>query len=315
MMQKLRALRYGIGRAFFRLRTQPRRTLVLIGAIAAAFALFGAAKLTASTVSRAASQLGGAHMIVYLEGSVTGERALAIRDILNNLPAVEAATYIAPQEALDHLRKSLATRGHASGKLPGQKDDIADFMDGLDPGIAPASIEVVLRPGVRDIAHVHPLVERLNATPGVEEVEITGQWLERVSRMTVGLHYAGVCFLIFSALIGGYLVVSVLRLRLGEHRRDLVILDLLGASASFKRMPVMIEGAALGASGAALALLGLWAVYHLTAGSIGAALSTLLGVEVVPAFLPLAESALLIGIGTLLGAAASWLAEGEYAPV
>ena len=55
-----------------------------------------------------------------------------------------------------------------------------ELLAGVETGYLPASLEVQLAEGVRDVAALSPLVARLRSTAGVEEVERSyDAWAER----------------------------------------------------------------------------------------------------------------------------------------
>ena len=159
------------------------------------------------------------------------------------------------------------------------------------------------------MAAVHPVVERLRAAPGVESVEFLDDWVGKLTGLLAALRLAA---LVLAFIVGGacvYIIASTLRLALHERRREMEVYALLGASGSFVRGPLLLEGVLQGALGAALAAALAYALFEAGAGPLSAALSAAFGTVTLD-FLPAREVALLIAGGAGLGLVASWLATG-----
>lgn len=288
-MHHLRALGYGIARAASGLGRKPVAVLLVTGAIAVAFVLVGLAQLARGAVTAATSSWTTTHMVVYLEEGTSPERAREINDVLATLPAVERSVYVAQEQALERLQGSL-----------GEHDEL---VAGLEAGMLPASIEVTLRTGVNDVAATYPVVERLEAVPGVEQVEFAGAWVERSSTLAAGLVHASWLILLILGGACAYMVTMLVAARVEERRKEAEVLRLLGASGAFVRGPALVEGALQGAAGAGIAVVVLWILFRIGAGAMGKALGAAsLG------FLPLQQIALLIAAGAALGTAGAWLA-------
>ena len=296
-MRALRGFGYAVIRALTKMRRDRGGALWAIGIVAAGFILLGLVHLVTHNLDGLTERLGGAHMVVYLDDEVSAERADAITAAVAALPAVESHSFVGRREALDRLRATL---------------DDEDLVAGLEVGMLPASIEVVLANGVRDVAAIHPIVTRLEATAGVESVEVTDRWIDRLAALQTGLRRASWVLL---ALVGGiciFFVAAALGLRFRSRRRDVEVLDLVGASQMFIRGPLVIEGVVQGALGAAVALLALWFLFHMGAGSVSLALSNVFDTPETLAFLPPAHVVLLVASGGALGLIGALLATRRH---
>lgn len=298
MSRRLRALGYALGRSLDGIRRAPRASSWAVGAVAVAFLLVGVVQLARANVQTMTSAWGKASMVVYLEDGVVPARAEEIRTTLAELPAVETAAYVPEDQALARLRAALGDHG--------------ELIDGIAPAMLPASIEVSLRAGVKDVAQARPVAQRLQSMAGVEEVEFTGEWVERQAALVSGLRRASMFLLVLVAGACLYIVTVAMRGRAQGRRREAEVMALLGASDGFVRIPPAIEGALHGGLGASLAVLLLWALYALTRDTVGMVLGTVFG-GVHVAFLPPAEIALLIAAGAALGLLGSVLATRQHA--
>ena len=280
---------------------RPGRLPWAIGAIAASLLAFAVVQLAARNVDAwTATWSGEASMVVYLDDGVGEDRARALAAELGGVGGVRAVEYVPAAEASRRLRVALG------------RD--AALMEGVDDAALPASLEIVLDPGVRDVAAASPIVDRLRGTPGVESVELVGDWVEQVGTVLAALRAAAWALL---GLLGGlsiWVVAATARLRLAD--RGLVeearVAELLGAPAGFARWPHVVAGALHGAIGGVLAVAGLALVHRAVADDVTGALAGVMG-DVEVAFLPGAELALLVLLGAALGLVGSALATGRRA--
>jgi len=280
------------------IRRAPFEQAVAIGTIAVALLFVGMQRLAVENVARVTAGFGrGAQMIVYLEDDAPPSRARQIADALAKMPDVERVQTVDGKEAFARLRGSLGAR--------------ADLLDGVEETALPTSLEVTLRGGGSSLLRAHPAFERLKRTPGVEEVELMGDWLERVGALERLLRAAG---LLLGLLVGAaclYIVASTIRLAVFARREEIEILKLVGATDGFVKAPFLVEGTLQGAAGASLALALLYALYRSAAPWIERTLGGLLA-QAPLGFLPLAECAAAIVLGALLGLVGSWLALGRH---
>lgn len=295
---RARLRRYGLAalRAGHELRRRPLAAGATASVLAIAVVLCGLARLAGDNLDRLGERWGGGvQMIVYLEDGVDEAGAAVVAEALRELPAVEGVDYVPPERALEQVRAELAGEG--------------DLLAGVEVGFLPASLEVALAPGTGALAAMHPVVQRLERTPGVDGVELSGAWVERTAAFVDRLRGVGELLFALALVAGAIAVWATMRVGGAARVTQQRILDLVGASAAELRLPAVCEGALLGAVGAALAALVLALLYQHGAPAIEATLSlTVDGAEL--SFLSAAELASLALVGVGLGVAGGALSRG-----
>jgi cell division transport system permease protein len=288
----LRTPLYFVRRALDAMARGPRVTLVATGTIFVAVfviglfaaALHGAGKLLATWA-------GEVQISVYLYPSADLEAARAAAAAAAPGRAVEAVT---AQEALRRFREALGSQGA--------------LLDGLRPEVLPPSVEV-RAPGIR-LDEARSLAKRLEAVPGVREVDYGTAWVERLERLLARLRWAGSALFLALAVGAAVLVGNTLRLGVFARRDEIEIMKLVGATDVFVELPFLIEGLLQGLVGGALATGALFAVAALAlprlAGELGLAVPIARGDLLPPALL-----AALVAGGGALGTIASALAVGR----
>ena len=260
-----------IARAFAIAFARPRAALWTLLLVACAFVAAGVAGLSATNVERwTTPPAGAASMVVYLGEGVDDAHAQALAGQVGKLPGVERAELVPPAETAHRLQAALGA-------------DSA-LLEGVELASLPASIEVGLAPGVKDVIAMSPVMRELRAAPGVVDVTV-----EDAADPSAGtLRTVRTATLIGAALLGALAVIVVfaaIRVRLERDPREQRVLYLMGASPAFSIAPTALAGALHGLVAALLA-----------AGALGIALLELPVVAVAPA-----ELAIFLAAGLVLG--------------
>jgi cell division protein FtsX len=282
---------------------RPRAGLWTLLALSCALFLAGIAAIAAATVERWADAHPGrgGNMVVYLGDGVDPARASALVGELRALHGVERAELVSAAESASRLTRAL-------GSDPA-------LLDGVDVASLPASVEVTLAPGVREVAAMSPTVRALRGAPGVAEVVVepggdgggneggdVGGGGGGDDRIAGALRTARDVAWTAAALLAGLALVIVLaavRVRLDRSAREAAVLDLLGAPPGFAAIPSALAGALQGAVAAVVAALAIGLTLHGPGGPGGA-------IEL--AAPPAAAIAGLIAIGALAGLVGGGLA-------
>ena len=279
---------------------RPRLAAWTTVGVAAAAIVFGAALLIARNLETwTGAWRGGATMVVYLESTATGERGEVIAAELAAIPGVVRAEYVPSAEASRRLRAALGA------------DD--GLLEGIDPGALPASVELVLEPGARDVVAASPLFATLRGSEAVDSVELVGAWDDRIGALLAGLRTGAWSLAAVFGILALLAVAATLRLRLAGSTDEARIARLLGAGPVFLLGPSILAGALQGAIGAALALPILYYLHHELAPSITAALSRAIGPAEV-AFLSLSGAATIVLAGCAIGAVGGMFAAPATEP-
>jgi cell division transport system permease protein len=175
-------------------------------------------------------------------------------------------------------------------------------LAGLPPEAFPASIELDVAPEMAD-ADLAAMVAKMKQLPSVDDVETYQSWTEKLSRLVRGGVAAAA--LLAAVVFAGVLAVigSTMRLVLQRRKMEVEVLKLVGATDGYVRKPFVIEGGVQGALGAIGAIALLAVLFLLVRGRLDEDLAALIGVQ--PSFLPWPVALGLVGVGALLGAAAS----------
>jgi cell division transport system permease protein len=290
----MRALRAGLAS----IRRAPLVQLVTVLTVAVTFLLVGMLRLVGTNLGRAARSFGeGVQATVYLEDGISPVRVKKIADALVHMPGVAAVHTVDNHTAWERLRKSLGER--------------ESLLDGVEPELLPTSLEVSFTDGLAGAARLRHELNQLRQAPGVEDLELMGDW---VDRLLIAERMLRVGSMLLGALVGIaclHVVAATIRLGVYARREEIEILKLVGATDGFVRGPFLVEGALQGLLGAAIALGLLYGLYRLAAPTIEHSLGAMLA-AVPLRYLPPTEIVAALAAGVLIGLVGSRFAVGSH---
>jgi cell division protein FtsX len=283
---------------------RPRTLIWSTLALTCALLAVGIAGLGAISVDQWNDQrpTASAGLVLYLGEGVTETRAQTLIGELRGLRGVERVELVPAAEAAKRLVASLG-----SG---------SSLLEGVDIQALPASVEITLAPGVRDVVAMSPIVRELRGTPGVADVVVEDAPAQAATTSSALGTVRSIAWVV-AALFAGLALLTALgsiRVRLDRsgklsdgRRREIEVIDLLGGGPGFLGIPIALAGALQGMFAALLAAALLLLGLHLYGDSIASSLAGALGpVELAaPTF---AMLALFIGGGTVLGLVGGGLA-------
>ncbi|MCX6647302.1 MAG: permease-like cell division protein FtsX [bacterium] len=178
--------------------------------------------------------LNNLEMGAFLDDNITYEQAVDLINIVEDLPGVREVTYVSKEEAFAFV----------------QQHTTIDISDLLAENPLPASLKItvnspriaeelkgsiVLLDGVNDVRY------------GEAQLQTILPWLYALELISF---YASI-FLTWFALIT---IANTIRLAILNRQKEIKIMQLVGATSWFIRLPFLIEGLIYGIIGAALAI-------------------------------------------------------------
>jgi cell division transport system permease protein len=255
-------------------------TIALSLAILSSFCLFilGAHKF-------AQQELNKFEIAVYIKPNVSRQTAIDVESEIRRMPAVSSIILYPKEQAWPEFKKSfpqLDTAGLSLNTLP----------DKLRVTVGDPDETTRIADSIRRMSHVDNVIDGRVERKYVTAIASFVKWFGLIASIAL---LAATIFIISNAI----------RLTVFVRRREIKIMQMVGATNTFIRIPLVLEGMIFGASGALIAF-----------GLVGAGI-TYLG-SVVSRMMPMMQSvttgverteiliALLIG-GTLIGAAGSFV--------
>ncbi|GKS59049.1 cell division protein FtsX [Nitrospira sp.] len=231
-------------------------------------------------------------VIVYLEDNLTHTQVEDLQRELERQQAVAGLSYVSKDQALEEFQT----------QFPNE----SQLLEGLGENPLPASFLVTLAARFRAPDFVHRWAEQFKSFPGVAEVEYSQDWVENLTALLRNLEGAALSVGLILSLASVTIIANTIRLTVNSRRHELHILQLVGATGLFIKLPYLVEGAILGGVGGVMSLAilkGGFEVFRLQMEST----TKLLGTQAWLSYFPGHLMGILVLIGLVLGVLGSFI--------
>ena len=178
-----------------------------------------------------------------VDGTPVEAVATAMGDI-GGFPEVAHVAMVSSEEALERARRELG-----------------EFQDVFESAFLPASIEVRLKPGLRDPSTVKAVAARIETYTFVDDVRYGEDWVQKLHTIRNIATAAGIVLGLAFAAVAVIIIGATIRMAVLARSREISIMRLVGATDGFVRRPFLLEGFVKGVLGGAIALLMTWAAH------------------------------------------------------
>lgn len=266
--------------------------ITAIATVAVTIFMLGAFLFTRETLAKLSSGLlSRIEISVFLSDRVDDAHARALAQRVNSDPRVSSVTYIPKAEGLRQLRE----------RLQGQIDTSLLTMNPLPNAI---------RVHVKDPNNVPAVASALQKMPGVATVEYAQDAVLKVLRLTDTLSRLGLGMILVLVFAAAVIISNTIRLTVFARRREIAIMQLVGATNGYVRAPFLAEGFLTGALGALVAVLILGLLHYEVLPKIMVTLS----------FIPFASVHVdqprlileLLAAGAIVGVVGAWVSVSRY---
>ncbi len=263
-----------------------------IGTVAVTIVLLGAFLYVRASVAHMGSDvLSQIAISVYMNPDASTSQIESTRTALAKDKRVLDAQYVPKKEGLEELRR----------RMKGQIDTSILTQNPLPDKF---------RVHVRDAVQVPAVAASLRKLPGVQNVDYGQDVVRRLLQLGAVARRAGIAVIALFVLVAGIIISNTIRLTVFARRREISIMQLVGATNMYIRMPFICEGLLDGLLGAAVAI-GLLALAHASLMPKLAAALPWVQMNVVQ--IDLSSLVLqLVAVGSAVGVVASWIAVGRY---
>ncbi|HEY6061694.1 MAG TPA: permease-like cell division protein FtsX [Gemmatimonadales bacterium] len=221
-----------------------------------------------------------------LPGTQIETVTLAEQDI-EAFPEVLSADYVPEDSALARARRELV--------------EFRDLLREMERNPLPSSIEVRLKPGYQDAAHVNAVAERLRSFSFVDDVRYGRDWVEKLDRLRGLAAAVGVVVGAAFAVVAVIIIGTTIRMAVLQRSREIAIMRLVGATDGFIRRPFLLQGALKGLLGGLVAVGLSYAAYVLINRFL-----------IASSFFTALQALAVVVFGTVIGLMGSLLSVGRH---
>jgi cell division transport system permease protein len=231
-------------------------------------------------------------LTVVLEPDLSMEKIAALKGRILKHPEADMVRFISKAEAFERLKTRMG------GRIS---------LDNLSRNPLPDTVEVELV----NPEKIDKVAEDFRSHPGVEDIRYGDQGLVlKMINLSHRIYFVGMIVIIMLVISAVFLISNTIRLTVYSRRKEIAIMELVGAHHWFIRGPFIFEGLIHGIMGAGIAIIMLNYVY--TAGTRW----LVEGMGFIPIIMPeqvlLNLSLLLLGAGILVGTGSSFFSVNKY---
>lgn len=171
---------------------------------------------------------------VYLD---TGVQAADLQPLVVSLPEVTSVTVISKEEAWAELLQELGA------------SDLKNATDQLSGN--PLVDELKVKARVSQAVPI--LAEQLRQLDGVDQVQYVDEAVQRISQLNQGLNWVSLGMTTLLSLTAIAVIMTTIRLIVLARRREIEVMQLVGATTTWIYLPFILQGLVLGVVGAVMA--------------------------------------------------------------
>jgi cell division transport system permease protein len=175
-----------------------------------------------------------------LRGTPPETITLASQDIAS-FPEVGTVVYVDEDQAMQRAQQELV--------------EFKDAYRDLQVNPLPASLQISLKEGFRDAAHVTAVARRIEGFSFVDDVRFGREWIENLDRLRNLAGFVGLVIGLAFAAVAVVIIGVTIRMTVLQRAQEIAIMRLVGATDAFIRGPFLLDGALKGLFGGALAVL------------------------------------------------------------
>ncbi|MEA5465012.1 cell division protein FtsX [Leptothoe sp. PORK10 BA2] len=197
--------------------------------------LFGISLQATWQVEGLLNQFGSQlEIAVYLDSGVTAD---SLRDRISSLPEVAEVTTVTKEEAWAQLSQELGI-----ADIPGATEQLKGN---------PLVDEIKVK--VRTSEAVPTVATQLENLPGVDQVLYITEAVQRLTELNESLQYVSVGVLGILSLTAIAVITTTIRLIVMARRREIEVMQLVGATSVWIYLPFILQGITFGLLGALIA--------------------------------------------------------------
>lgn len=185
-------------------------------------------------------------IVVFLAEDLSIEEIGSIRKKIFNMGNIEDIIYTSKEEALSDLSKDA---------------EIAHYIKMMGENPLPASFNIKLID--KKMEQLNNIAKRIKFFDGIKEVRYGQEEVKNLNKIIFFIKSIGIGLGIMLGVISLSMIIYTIRLIVSLRQDEIRIMQLVGATAGFIRMPFLLEGLIAGLLGAIFGLGFLFGIYYL----------------------------------------------------
>lgn len=285
-------IKFFLGEVFRNFTRNAGMQATAIGTVAVTIVLLGAFLYVRASIAHLGNDVFSQITIsTYMKSGATAAQVESVRTALAKDDRIATATFVPKKDGLQELR----------ARMKGQIDTSI-----LTENPLPDKFRV----SVRDPQLVPAVAASIRKLPGVDSVNYGQEVVQRMLQLANVGRRVGLGVITLFVLVAGIIISNTIRLTVFARRREISIMQLVGATNMYIRLPFICEGLLDGILGAVVAV-GILALARASLAPKLAAALPWVQINVVQVDVSSLVLQLFL-VGGAVGIVASWIAVGRY---
>lgn len=214
--------------------------------LAASFSVVTSVVLVGQNMQRILTLWGESmQMTLYLSENATPEATQYLKEHLLADRELDKVQFVSREEALGQFKEQMASYA----------PDLLSDNDLLK--LIPPSFQFSLSQKINpedQLSVMQTVANRLRIQPGVEDVSYGQDWVKSYSQITMAVRWAGLVTISVILAAAIFVISNCLRSSIYQRKEEIEVLELIGATSRYIRLPFLKEGIALCFLGAVIGL-------------------------------------------------------------
>ncbi len=281
-------LRFFLGEVLANFTRNAGMQFTAIGTVAVTIVLLGAFLFVRETIQTFGNGVLSQIVIaVYLKDDVDDAKAKELASKLAGDARVASATYVPKREGLRRMK---------------------DILKDMDTSLLTANpLPNMYQVHVKNPDSVPNVAAWIGKDPRVAKTDYAADTVQRLLKAAAVLGRAGIALIALLSISAAIVIANTIRLTVFARRREIAIMQLVGATNMYIRLPFIAEGMLAGVLGAGVAIGVLALAEHQVVPKLAATLA-FVTFRVNEATLCIE----LLAVGAAVGLVASWFSVGRY---
>ena len=281
-------LRFFLGEVITNFTRNAGMQFTAIGTVAVTIVLLGAFLFVRDTIQTfGAGILSQIEIAVYLKDDVDDAKAKELASKFASDPRIASASYVPKKDGLKRMKALLG--------------DIDTSLLTTNP------LPNMYRVRVKDPDSVPNVARWIGKDPRVAKTDYAADTVQKLLKAATVLGRVGLALIVLLSISAAIVIANTIRLTVFARRREIAIMQLVGATNMYIRMPFIVEGMLAGLLGAGVAIGVLALAEHQVVPKLASTLAF-----VTFHVNELALSLELLAVGAAVGLIASWFSVGRH---
>jgi len=235
-------------------------------------------------------------VLVYLKEDSKDKEINKLEKYLKKVEHVAATKLVSKKEAFKNFSE--------------QSSEIKALLSGFDPSILPASIEITIKEEFQKSDILGSWFKRLKEFKCVDEISYDKNLLDKLSYIVSVLRVVGFIVGVFLCVASVFIISNTIKLSVYERKEEIEIMELIGATRAFIKIPFLFEGLIEGLLGSIISLLILFFSFKYVEAKLFDPMKIFIGSSDIT-FMPFSYLLMFLFGGILIGTLGGLLASGK----